>query len=775
MEHSPLAQARSTRFFQRSLRLPLLAVLGVVMALFTSPLAAQPGSQRGRPTEPAAPGGDQLPPPSPQAPAGEPPAPATEQPSDEPSNERSTPTGSQPASQPGVQPVPRPAPSSQSRAPSPATGLVSVQRLAKRLAIITIREEIDRTTAVSVRRRLADAARWNADAIVFELDTPGGELGSVLEISDLIKQSPTRTIAWINTKAYSGGAVIAMACDELIASGTASIGDAKPVMISPTGARGVPKDLEGKILQPLLDDLVESAHRRNQSANRWVYDEQILQAMALDDARLWLVRDRQTGELYAIRESEVSRLFPSEPLDQPPLLPGLTGPRSAASDPGVPSSLNQREARDPRSGPRGAARQGRSAGSTQEDKIATGESAGRVMPASPTAERVPNLGEALSTLTRRPNFSREDPARYDFIGKLHDANGPVVLNADWLAALGIATNLDASGRLEPIRSREELGTYFNSTNVRVLNVNWSEHTVRFLTAPVVRGVLIVVFLLGLFFEMTHPGTLIAGLIATGALVLLLAPPLVIGLAAWWEVAAIILGIAFVLLELLVIPGFGVFGISGVVLLMVGLVASFLPSGGGSGGSGELTQAIATVLLSIATAIGGMFLLGKYLGSIPILNRMILKDPEPAGEDMLLAMGVDTSLPSVGQEGVATTPLRPAGHAIFGERIFDVVAELGYVAQGARVRVVNANEYRIGVEAVSDDDVAAQSERVDGSATELGRESQTPAGGFGTEVASADAGDRPETISQPRTPGAIGEPNADDRNVSGPNSDGPSNR
>src|SRR3954471_18349723 len=75
----------------------------------------------------------------------------------------------------------------------PAAGgaaAIPVARQASNIAVITIRDKIDSTTLASVKRRIELADRAGADAIVFELDTPGGELGAVLGICDAIKSSP---------------------------------------------------------------------------------------------------------------------------------------------------------------------------------------------------------------------------------------------------------------------------------------------------------------------------------------------------------------------------------------------------------------------------------------------------------------------------------------------------------------------------------------------------------------------------------------------------------
>jgi membrane-bound serine protease (ClpP class) len=61
------------------------------------------------------------------------------------------------------------------------------------------------------------------------------------------------------------------------------------------------------------------------------------------------------------------------------------------------------------------------------------------------------------------------------------------------------------------------------------------------------------------------------------------------------------------------------------------------------------------------------------------------------------MSLDAGAVKVGSPGVAITPLRPAGRVQLGDRVIDVVSEIGYIPAGAPVKVVNVTDFRIGVE------------------------------------------------------------------------------
>jgi membrane-bound ClpP family serine protease len=146
--------------------------------------------------------------------------------------------------------------------------VVPAERQADKVVAITIEGPIDATTALSVRRRIALAEKGGANAIVIEINSPGGELGAVLEITNAIKASAiSNTVAWVNPDAYSGGAIVALACREIVSSSPASMGDAFIVTQTVVqgqnrmGLRGLTPDERTKLLPVLLADVTDSARR----------------------------------------------------------------------------------------------------------------------------------------------------------------------------------------------------------------------------------------------------------------------------------------------------------------------------------------------------------------------------------------------------------------------------------------------------------------------------------------------------------------------------------
>lgn len=595
--------------------------------------------------------------------------------------------------------APSPAGASQPAAASTIVG-VPAARQANDLVVITITGPIDSMTARSVLRRIKVAEDSKADAIVIELNTPGGEVGAVLEICDAIKNSRVKnSVAWINTKAYSGGAIIALACREIVVTDTAAMGDAKPVTISPTtitGLKGLSKDEREKLLPPLIAEVTNSVRRHNKAAGAYLWDELLAQAIIATDAQLWLVEDTQTGTRFCVDANEFAALFPDRPITQPLLATAGVGSVLPPPDAGTSNSAG--------TPPTDTSAQGEQ-GSDASDAPA----ASPFVPAADSLRSISGeidraIADAGATPTMRPRIVTPNNGRYKLLGLVSNGRGAIVMGAEEMRFLGLAANVSTksgSTTLAPIGDDEELKTFFGAQRLVRLDEVWSESMVRVLTLPWVRGILIVIFLIALFLEMSHPGVTLPALVALSALALLIAPPLLVGLATWWEVAAILLGLVLIALEVLVIPGFGIIGVLGLLLLFVGLVFSFTHGTtdlfkSGSQANAELLTGLVTVLLSMFSAGVGIYFLARNFGSLPLFKHLVLKNPEDDGGTLLTAMDLGDLPVKLGDKGVAITPLRPSGRAEFAGQIVDVVAEMGFIESGSRVRVVEVGGLRIAV-------------------------------------------------------------------------------
>ncbi|MFO0860798.1 MAG: NfeD family protein [Phycisphaerales bacterium] len=597
------------------------------------------------------------------------------------------------------------APAAPSLSAAPAS--ISAARQANSVAVITIDGPIDQITARSFRRRLDEAVAMKADAVVIDLNTPGGQLGAVLEISNALKQSPIRnTVAWIHPQAYSGGAIIALACREIIVSDGSGFGDAKVITINPlsftTQIRGMSETERQKLLPPLLADLVDSARRHNRAAGAYEWDELLVQAIVATDAELWWVRDNKTGVRFAVDRAEFERLFPDRPVLQPMLATASVGSNEAGKranakpipKPTESSSGEQSPPPSPDAAP------------TETPFTPAAPSLGDIKQKTEEALDLAGAGPSM-----RPRSAGNNDGRYTLLGKISNGDGAIVLHENEMVFFQLAANTkpgyDGAPALNAINNDASLVSFFGASSITRLDENWSEELARFLSASWVRGLLITIFLICLFIEMFSPGVTIPGVIAAVCLILLFLPPLIVGMAMWWQLAAIGVGVLCLAAEIFVLPGFGVAGVIGFVALFIGLVGVFIPGSSGTGATAAqfrsgLATGISTMLLAGATTFITLFFIYRNAANIPAIRRLILQSPdmddnEFGGETMLAAMGTDPV--QVGEIGRATTPLRPSGKVEIRGTLHDVVAEFGFVESGAQVRVVSVSPFRIGVDAV----------------------------------------------------------------------------
>lgn len=564
---------------------------------------------------------------------------------------------------------------------SPAGAPGTVQSIpgtvrAENVAVITITDVIDPVTARSFKRRMERAIEAGADAIVVDLDTPGGEVPSVLEICAALETCPVHTIAWIHPNAYSGGAITALACNEIVISGGATMGDAAPVQFD--YIKGISKIVDPeerqKQLAPILAQVVGSAREHG-------YDEVLVQAMISLGVRTWMVEDIRTGDRHFLTEHEYRSLFHEDPPSNQPLV-ASGGDTNAYVPLPIDPDLN-------------------TVGSPTGFLPASGQFDAKLAGMVNT-----NLdGGAVST---RPDFAREDPANYRSLGYATDGRALLTLKGGQLRSFGFVRHAPE------INTDDELKAYVGATNLVRLDQSWMETVVGYMTQGftglVIRGVLIVVFLIAIFLELSMPGVGLPGIIALCALGLLVGPPMMLGASTWWAAGAILGGVGLLLLEILVFPGFGVPGIAGMALLLAGLVGTFagvgqLFPGVGAGSGTQLFWAASTVLLALFAAGTAMFFITKYTRSIPIANRLVLFESHRSGSDTgapahaMAGAAIVEGPVAIGTVGIATTPLKPSGTAEFGDQLVDVVAEFGFIDPGRRVRVVSATTYRVGVELV----------------------------------------------------------------------------
>jgi membrane-bound serine protease (ClpP class) len=499
---------------------------------------------------------------------------------------------------------------------------VPAARQAGKVAILPVRGAIDAVTLWSIEHRLAAARAGGFEAVVLELDTPGGEVSAMLDIClRLRSDAPVNTVAWVRPKAFSAGTFLALACREIVVAPGSVFGDAAPIVAIPgVGVTPLPAAERAKQESPLLDELDAAAARRGD-------DPRLLHAFVAVERALWLV-ERDDGVRRFVDRDELESL-------------GLAPDASARKPTGVDGERP-------------------------------------VLPA-----------DAPLDATRR----------WRLVETVDDEDRLLVAQSDEALRWGLAS--------AEVADDEALRAYFGATTIVRFPETWTESAVRLLMSWPVRVLLIAIFLVALVVEALHPGIGVAGAIAAGALLLVVGAPGLLGLAAWWEVLLVILGLGLVAAEVFVLPGLGVAGIAGAVCIVAGLAMSFTGTNPATEGARQtLVTAFATTVAGLGLGAMLLWLLSRWLGEIPMLRRAVLSASLAGAGDGPRSLQ-EPEPPAAGTLVVAASDLRPSGRVVHNGTLFDAQSDGAYIARGAVVRVVGRSmgtllveEAAAGVEATA---------------------------------------------------------------------------
>lgn len=228
-----------------------------------------------------------------------------------------------------------------------------------------------------------------------------------------------------------------------------------------------------------------------------------------------------------------------------------------------------------------------------------------------------------------------------------------------------------------------------------------ERFIGFMVNPVVSGILIMLILGGIYFEMQSPGIGFALIVAIVAAVLYFSPLYLEGLAEHWEILLFVIGLILIALEIFVVPGFGITGISGITLAFTGLVLSLIKNVDFTFDEvemGEMVIALVTVLTGTIVGIG----LAVYLSQKIFTSRtgpfghLALHEVMSVSEGYV---GVDTSLIALrGKKGTSITTLRPSGKINIDGKIYDAMTMSGMIEKGTPIVVTRVEAAQLYVEA-----------------------------------------------------------------------------
>jgi len=326
--------------------------------------------------------------------------------------------------------------------------------------------------------------------------------------------------------------------------------------------------------------------------------------------------------------------------------------------------------------------------------------------------RVRNLATGQYELFEGDNLP-EDANEYDVKGA-EQIVGPdelLTLTASQAQEYGIARAVvaDLEGALAFLEQRD--GVAFREEPM-VLEPTWSEHMVSWLNSPVLMSILVMLALLGVYIEFSTPGFGLPGAVAVICFAVILGSKYLVGMANWVEIVLLFAGILLLLVEIFVLPGFGIAGILGIGCLLAGLFGMLIRNAPDELPWPDTTtdwQSLSAGAVSLALGFGGFLILAwlvsRYLPKLQFMSGLILTPAPTAsgrgGSQISMtappesaALGVQ-----VGGVGEVVSRLRPAGKARFGDAMVDVVATGDFLDKGTRVEIIAINGSRVVVKEI----------------------------------------------------------------------------
>jgi membrane-bound serine protease (ClpP class) len=217
----------------------------------------------------------------------------------------------------------------------------------------------------------------------------------------------------------------------------------------------------------------------------------------------------------------------------------------------------------------------------------------------------------------------------------------------------------------------------------------TDKIIGFLINPVVQGILIMLLIGGIYFELQTPGIGFPLGAAALAAILYFAPLYLEGLAENWELIIFIVGLGLIAVEIFAIPGFGVAGISGIVLVVTGLTMAMVDNivftFDAEAAFSMILRSFMIVVLAMLMSLVGSIMLSKKVLTSKTFSFLSLNEYQDTQQGYI---GINVLQKTMkGKTGTAFTVLRPGGKVEIDGEIHDAVSETGYIEKGSAIKVI----------------------------------------------------------------------------------------
>jgi membrane-bound serine protease (ClpP class) len=250
--------------------------------------------------------------------------------------------------------------------------------------------------------------------------------------------------------------------------------------------------------------------------------------------------------------------------------------------------------------------------------------------------------------------------------------------------------------IEEILERNKIESY----EIDTYQLGATEKIIAFFLNPFISGLLILVIIGGIYFELQTPGVGFPLFAALTALVFYLVPYYLNGLAEYWEIIALFVGIVLLLVEIFVLPGFGIAGVSGIVLMVTSMILIMLNNDFFNFEFVPLGDIIVAAFATVGGLAGGVLLLifgGARISKTKAFQRFALPDTQDKSQGYTVNALNDAL---IGKKGTAYTVLRPGGKILIEEEIYDAFTRGDYIEKGEAVEVIATEGTTLKVKRVS---------------------------------------------------------------------------
>ncbi|MEJ8800693.1 NfeD family protein [Pontibacter sp. H249] len=250
-------------------------------------------------------------------------------------------------------------------------------------------------------------------------------------------------------------------------------------------------------------------------------------------------------------------------------------------------------------------------------------------------------------------------------------------------------------------TEQEVLAKLNLADAEIIRYQLSttDKVISFFLNPFLSGILLLIIIGGLYFELQTPGIGFPLAAAVVAGILYLVPYYLNGLAENWEILLFGVGIILILLEIFVIPGFGVPGIGGIVMVLVSLVLimvnnqnfdfTFVPSE-------QLMKSLISVVIGMVGAAVFIALSWNRLVGSKAMQRLVLNTTFQSNEGYRSANFAEQL---IGKTGIAHTRMMPNGRVMIDDILYDAQARDGFIEKGEPVQVIDQSTFSLRVKKV----------------------------------------------------------------------------